>query len=119
MQVQAESAFRDNAMQDTVVAGVVSEQLPEVLVGIHRGGFGSAARVLDPRRGSVAGQLHRAGYRVPAELDASPHLAVLLIHAPGKAEFISNCLHQLHVDLVYRAASADGSCQRWISAPAD
>ena len=104
---------------DTVLAAVEVARLPEILLGIHQGGFGSAARVLDPTRGATAGQLQRAGYRIPAEIGANPDFAVVLIHAPGKAEFIGTCLRRLQVTIVYQGFRADGSLAPMSSLAAD
>jgi len=108
-----------NLPADTVLAAVEAGRLPEILIGIHQGGFGAAARVLDPNRGATTGQLQRAGYRIPAEIGANPDFAVLLIHAPGKAEFIGTCLRRLQVTIVYQGFRADGSLVPMSSLAAD
>ncbi len=48
-----------------VIALVGTDQLPVALAALHHAGYGSNARVFDPARGDVDGQLRRAG--VPPE----------------------------------------------------
>ena len=45
--------------------------------------------------------------------------AVVLIHAPGKAEFIGTCLRRLQVTIVYQGFRADGSLVPMSSLAAD
>lgn len=47
----------------TVVAVVERERLNRLLTAVHRHGYGHLARVIDPARGDLPGQLLRAGLR--------------------------------------------------------
>jgi hypothetical protein len=70
---------------DAVIAVVARERLSAVLTAIHRGGQGHNARVLDPARGDLRGQLRRSGVESEFNVDARAKDRVLvLIHAPGR-----------------------------------
>jgi hypothetical protein len=70
---------------DAVIAVVPRDRLNSVLTAVHRGGQGHNARVLDPARGDVRGQLRRSGVLQDIDLGAGAKDAVLvLIHAPGR-----------------------------------
>ncbi|HEY7034257.1 MAG TPA: hypothetical protein VH482_23155 [Thermomicrobiales bacterium] len=68
-----------------VIAVVTRDRLSAVLTAVHRGGQGHNARVLDPARGQLLGQLRRAGIQQAFNLDPRARDTVLvLIHAPGR-----------------------------------
>lgn len=70
---------------DAVIAAVPRGRLSAVLAAVHRGGQGHNARVLDPARGDVRGQLRRAGVQQPIALDPrAKDIVLILIHAPGR-----------------------------------
>jgi hypothetical protein len=75
-----------NEAGDTAIGVISRNALPGVLALVHGGGFGPLARVFDSSRGSVAGQLERAGFPVPPEAASpGPDLIVLGVTAPGRA----------------------------------
>lgn len=85
--------MRDEA--DTVIAVVERSRLTGLLTAIHRAGHGPHARVLDPARGSLAGQLERAGVMGQEGLVAQATQAVvLLIHAPGRTAVVADLLQR-------------------------
>jgi hypothetical protein len=65
---------------EIVIAAVESANLSTILTAIHRGGLGHLTRVLDPKRGDVAGQLRRAGVEVPEgfSLGSDNRVAVMI-----------------------------------------
>jgi hypothetical protein len=70
---------------NTVLGEVPAAHLSFALTAIHRGGHGHHARVFNPERGDVRGQLKRAGIAVPAGLSAKLDDRVLImLHAPGR-----------------------------------
>jgi ribosomal protein L2 len=80
---------------DTVIAVVERSRLSGLLTVIHRAGHGPHARVLDPARGSLAGQLERAGVTGQEGLVAQATQAVVvLIHAPGRTAAIADLLQR-------------------------
>ena len=81
---------------DVVVAAVDRALLSAVLSAVHRGGYGHLARVLDPERGDVAGQLRRAGIAVPPgfALDGAQRVAVM-ITAAARTPAAASLLRQL------------------------
>lgn len=85
--------MRDEA--DTVIAVVERNLLSGLLTAVHRAGHGPYARVLDPARGSLAGQLERAGVRGQAGAVAQvPQAVVVLIHAPGRTAAVADLLRR-------------------------
>lgn len=86
-------AMRDEA--DTVIAVVERNRLSGLLTAVHRAGHGPHARVLDPARGSLAGQLERAGVKGQAGVVAEVTQAVVvLIHAPGRTAAVADLLQR-------------------------
>lgn len=78
---------------DTVIAAVARDQLGSVLAAMHGGGFGPLARVFDPARGPLAGQLARAGLPLPPEAENPDGTTVLLaVTAPGRAVRVADAL---------------------------
>jgi hypothetical protein len=74
---------------DGVVGIFTRADLSSALVATHRAGFGPHARVLDPTRGDLAGQMRRAGFALPLEPAAGdPSSALLLVVSPGRAAAI-------------------------------
>jgi hypothetical protein len=55
------------AEQDAALGLFDWERLSGALVATHRAGFGPQARVLDPARGDVPGQIRRAGFSPPPD----------------------------------------------------
>ncbi len=98
---------------DTVIAVVERSQLSGLLTAIHRAGHGHHARVLDPARGSLAGQLQRAGIAGQDELlSHGKHAVLVLVHAPGRAQTIAALLQRAgaqRVIPVRRSVPAAGS----------
>jgi hypothetical protein len=76
----------ENATDGDAVIGVVERaRLSGALTEVHRSGQGHNARVLDPARGDLRGQLRRSGVQVDLGLDPRAKDNVLvLIHAPGR-----------------------------------
>ena len=73
-------------INDAVTGIIPRDQLPNVLTLIHRAGLGPQARVLDPERGDLDGQLTRAGLIAPPPLDpVNGEEMVLVVFAPGRA----------------------------------
>lgn len=66
-------------IHDAVVGIISRDQLPNVLTLIHRAGLGPQARVLDPERGDLPGQLTRAGLVDPPALDPAPDEEMVLV----------------------------------------
>ncbi len=80
---------------DTVIAVVERNRLSGLLTAIHRAGYGHHARVLDPVRGSLAGQLERAGVIGQEGLVTQATQAVIvLIHAPGRTAAVADLLQR-------------------------
>lgn len=78
---------------DTVIAAVGRDQLGSVLAAVHGGGFGPLARVFDPARGPLAGQLTRAGLPLPPEAENPDGATVLLaVTAPGRAIRVADAM---------------------------
>lgn len=78
---------------DTVLAIVGRDRLPIVLAEIHRAGFGSVARVFDPGRAEIVGQLRRLGLPAPPEVAvADPAFLVLTVSAPGRAALAAEAI---------------------------
>lgn len=72
-------------IHDAVVGVISRDQLPNVLTLVHRAGLGPQARVLDPERGDLSGQLTRAGIVDPPVLDAAPgEEMVLVVFSAGR-----------------------------------
>jgi hypothetical protein len=72
-------------IHDAVVGIISRDQLPNVLTLIHRAGLGPQARVLDPERGDLPGQLTRAGLVDPPVLDpAAGEEMVLVVFSAGR-----------------------------------
>jgi hypothetical protein len=70
---------------DAVIAVVPRDRLSAVLTAVHRGGQGHNARVLDPKRGDLRGQLRRSGVQQDVEVDPrAKDVVLVLIHAPGR-----------------------------------
>ncbi|MFM9105669.1 MAG: hypothetical protein ACKOWF_03090 [Chloroflexota bacterium] len=89
---------------DTALAIVARERLPSVLAVVHGRGFGPMARVFDPGRGALAGQLQRAGLPVPPDVDRDAADRVVLgITAPGHAARIGDTLLQAGAAAVFVA----------------
>jgi len=89
---------------DTALGIVAREALPAVLAAIHRRGYGPMARVFDPARGALDGQLRRAGLPVPPETDRAPTDRVVLgITAPGHAARIGDAMLQAGAAAVFVA----------------
>ncbi|MBA3414928.1 MAG: hypothetical protein H0U10_06880 [Chloroflexia bacterium] len=87
---------------DTVLGVVDRVQLPAVLAEIHRAGFGSVARVFDPRRSEVGAQLRRVGLPQPPELDANdPAVLILAVTAPGRAARAAEAMERGGAHRVY------------------
>jgi hypothetical protein len=80
---------------DAVIAVVPRDRLSAVLTAVHRGGQGHNARVLDPARGDLKGQLRRSG--VDQDIDIDPRakdIVLVLIHAPGRIARTANLFRQ-------------------------
>ena len=96
---------------DTVIGVVGRERLGSVLSAIHGGGFGPLARVFDPARGPLAGQLARAGLPLPPEArEADPATVLLAVTAPGRAARVADAMSRGGAHRVYvtaRGANAD------------
>jgi hypothetical protein len=88
---------------DTVIAVVPRDRLSAVLTAVHRGGHGHNARVFDPARGDLWGQLRRSGVQQEIELDSrTKDVVLVLIHAPGRVEKTADLFryageHDLHI----------------------
>ena len=102
---------------DAILGIFAREGLSAALVSIHRAGFGPNARVLDPTRGDVGGQLRRTGFAPPAgfvAVTSEKTDALILVTAPGRAASIGQTFaglgaHQiylLHRDAVGRGGPA-------------
>lgn len=95
---------------DTVIAAVERDRLGSVLAAVHGGGFGPLARVFDPARGPLAGQLSRAGLPLPPEAENPDGATVLLaVTAPGRAIRVADAMASGGAHRVYvtaRGASA-------------
>lgn len=66
-------------LHDAVLAIIPRDRLPDVLTAIHRAGLGPQARVLDPARGDITGQLLRAGLVDPPSLAPEPERETILV----------------------------------------
>jgi len=90
---------------DTVIGVVPREALAAVLSAVHRGGFGPLARLFDPERGPLDGQLRRAGLPAPAEAASSDRATVLLaVTAPGRAALVGDAISRAGAVRVYVTA---------------
>ncbi len=90
---------------DTVLGVVDRARLPDVLAEIHRAGFGSVARVFDPRRSEVGAQLRRVGLPQPPEPAANdPALLILAVTAPGRAALAAEVMARGGAHRVYVTA---------------
>lgn len=71
---------------EAVVGVFDRERLSGALVATHRAGFGAHARVLDPSRGDLPGQLQRAGFPLPLGVEEfGGSTLLILVTAPGRA----------------------------------
>ena len=78
---------------ETVVALYERERLSSGLSALHGRGLGHTARVLDPARGSIAGQFAQAG--IAADLGFSEPTAedvFLLVNATGRSLIVGDLL---------------------------
>lgn len=90
---------------DTVIGVVPREALAAVLAAVHRGGFGPLARLFDPDRGPLDGQLRRAGLPAPAEASSQDRATVLLaVTAPGRAALVGDAISRAGAVRVYVTA---------------
>ncbi len=90
---------------DTVIAVVERDHLGGVLAAVHGGGYGPLARVFDPARGPLAGQLSRAGLPVPPEAENPGGTIVLLaVTAPGRAVRVADAMATGGAQRVYVTA---------------
>jgi hypothetical protein len=78
------------------VAGIIRrDQLPNVLTLIHRAGLGPQARVLDPERGDLPGQMTRAGLVDPPALDpVAGEETVLVVFSAGRMPAAIDAMEQ-------------------------
>lgn len=81
-----------NVVGDTTIGVIPRDRLADVLALIHRGGYGPMARVFDPIRGALAGQLDRAGLPDLPESVTSGDVVVLGVTAPGHAARVGAAL---------------------------
>jgi hypothetical protein len=97
-----EPANNGTESADVVVAAVDRAILSAVLSAIHRGGYGHIARVLDPERGDVAGQLRRAGVSVPLGfVFDGTHRVAVMISAAARTLAAAALLRQLGASEVW------------------
>lgn len=100
------------ARAETLTAVVATDLLSAVLARLHRDGFGSAVRVLDPRRDDIGTQLARLGIDNGMVLDLEPGAAsLLLVRATGRMEAVRDLLASAGVPpaMIYcRADSPEG-----------
>jgi hypothetical protein len=95
----------DSTVGDTVIGVVGRDRLGSVLAAVHGGGFGPLARVFDPARGTLAGQLARAGLPLPPEADeADPATVLLAVTAPGRAARVADAMSRGGARRVYATA---------------
>ncbi|HEX5500470.1 MAG TPA: hypothetical protein VFX03_14640, partial [Thermomicrobiales bacterium] len=81
------------ALADFVFGVLERDRLSDALVAVHRAGFGPHARVIDGRRGDLAGQLRRSGLH--EAIDAAtlaPDLVIVVVSAPGRAALAADAL---------------------------
>jgi hypothetical protein len=82
-------------IHDAVTGIIPRDQLPNVLTLIHRAGLGPQARVLDPERGDLPGQLIRAGLIDPPLFDpVTGEEMVLVVFAPGRTPIAIDAMEQ-------------------------
>ena len=94
---------------DAVIAVMTREQLSAALVATHRAGFGPNARVFDPARGDIDGQLARAGLPIHlAQSDKEPTVALIVVMAPGRADRVEATLRDHGARSIYRVARGAG-----------
>ena len=78
---------------DTVLAVVERDRLAAILAGIHRAGLGHVARVLDPKRGDLTGQLRRVGLpELPEATNADPASVIVAVTSAGRAGLAANLM---------------------------
>jgi hypothetical protein len=81
---------------EIVIAAVEGANLSAILTAIHRSGFGHLTRVLDPKRGDVAGQLQRAGVEVPEGFNlGSDNRVAVMISAAARTTAATDLLRRL------------------------
>ncbi|HEU0115079.1 MAG TPA: hypothetical protein VFQ80_10405 [Thermomicrobiales bacterium] len=81
------------ALADTVLGVIERDRLSGALAALHRAGFGPHTRVLDGKRGDLAGQIRRSALH--DAIDASrlaSNLAVVVVSAPGRAALVADTL---------------------------
>jgi hypothetical protein len=93
----------DDATGGDAVIGVVERtRLSSALTEVHRSGQGHNARVLDPTRGDLRGQLRRSGVHVDLGLDPRAKDSVLLlIHSPGRTAKSAELLRRAGASAVH------------------
>jgi len=95
-------------MDDSVVGVFDRERLSDGLVALHRAGYGPQARVLDPARGDLAGQLRRLGVAAPLDpVDQEAGTALIVVSAPGRAPAVAEALERAGARAI-RRVSRDG-----------
>jgi hypothetical protein len=94
---------------NTVLGEISAGHLSYALTAIHRGGHGHHARVFNPERGDLRGQLRRAGIEVPPDLSSRFDDRVLvMLHSPGRvlqAETLLKSAGALRTYVVSRAGA--------------
>lgn len=98
-----ESASIVPATGDTVAGVFERSTLSDALAATHRAGFGPHARVFDGARGDLAGQLRRAGFRLPLAPETDPATVLIVVTAPGRAATIAQLLARAGARAVYDA----------------
>ena len=90
---------------EIALAVVDRPNLSAVLTGLHRNGYGHLARVLDPERGDVVGQLQRAGAEPPIGIGAvGAGQVVVLVAAPARTGAAAELLTRLGATAAWEAA---------------
>jgi hypothetical protein len=88
-----------------VIVLVGPDHLPVALAALHRAGYGPNARVFDPARGELAGQLRRAGVApegLPSALGEGE--VAVGVQAAGRAMAVVSTLIGAGVERVYLVA---------------
>ena len=95
-------------MEESIVGVFDRERLSDGLVALHRAGYGPQARVLDPARGDLAGQLRRLGVAAPLDPeDRDVGTALIVVSAPGRVTAVVEALERAGARAI-RRVSRDG-----------
>lgn len=87
---------------EIALAAVDRAHLSAVLSGLHRNGYGHLARVLDPERSDMAGQLRRAGAEPPLGIGSVDRgHVVVLVAAPARTGAATELMARLGASAVW------------------